>query len=297
MKKALKKFRNSLAPVLIGALKILFFLVPLKTAPGIGRLFGGALFGVFKKEREIIYKNLDTVWPGKFTQKRKTEFALANFRHYGAVLFEFLKVSSGGAAAARRLVGSVRGIEHFEKAAASRKGVIAVTAHLGNWELMPIVMKDKGFDVGVIGKKMFDERLDRQLNSARTQTGVRIYERDSLSKEMIKGLKNGMILGILSDHDTRGENVLVPFLGINAKTPVMPARLAKKYGLLMCTLFIIKNSAGLYDITINPFIKNLESRSEEDIMAQCAAEISNAVKSAPEQWTWVHDRYKSVRGS
>lgn len=297
MKKALKKFRNSLAPVLIAVLKVLFFLVPLKAASVIGRGFGGVLFRGFKKEREIIYNNLDIVWPGKFTQKRKTDFALANFRHYGAVLFEFLKVSSGGAAAARRLVGSVRGLENFEKAAAEKKGVIAVTAHLGNWEVIPIIMKDKGFDVGVIGKKMFDDKLDRQLSTARTQTGVRMYERDSLSKEMIKGLKNGMILGILSDHDTRGENVIVPFLGINAKTPVMPARLAKKYGLLMCTLFIIKNPEGLYEITINPFIKNLETRSEEDIMTQCAAEISKAIKAAPEQWTWAHDRYKSVKYS
>ena len=294
MKKALKKLRHSLAPVLIAALKAVFFFVPLRAASAAGGALGGALFNALKKEREIIYRNLDIVWPGKFTQKRKAEFALANFRHYGTVLFEFLKISAGGIKTVRKLTGKIHGLEHFEKAAAQKKGVIAVTAHFGNWELIPLALKDKGYNIGVIGKKLFSESLDKQLNSARTATGVKVFERDSLSKEMIKELKNGMMLGILADHDTRGENVTVPFLGINAKTPAMPAKLAKKYGLLMCTIFITRAKDGLYDITINPFIKNLETRHEADIMAECSDEISKAVKTAPEQWSWAHDRYKSM---
>ncbi len=295
MKKGLKKFRNSLAAAAVACVRAFLVLVPVKIASAAGRTIGTFTCRFLEKERGIIRKNLDLVWPGKFTQRRSEEFALANFRNYGTMLLEFLKISSSGPSAVSSLVKSVSGLEYFEKSRREGKGLIAVTAHFGNWELMPLYLKMKGFDIGVIGKKMFDDSLDRQLSSARTKTGVKLFERDSIGKDMLKELKKGMILGILADHDTRGENVVVPFLGVPAKTPVMPARLAKKYGLYMCTAFITRDTDGLYNITVNPFIKNLETRSEEDIMTECAAEISKAVKAAPEQWTWVHDRYKSVR--
>lgn len=295
MKKVLKRIRNSLAAAGVACIRAVLFFICVKAVSAAGGAIGAFACGFFEKQRQTIRRNLDIVWPGKFTQKRGEEFAVANFKNYGITLFEFLKVSSSGPPAVGKLVKSVTGLEYFEKARREGRGMIVVTAHLGNWELMPLYLKMKGFNIGVIGKKMFDEGLDRQLSSARTKTGVKLFERDSIGKEMLKELKNGMILGILADHDTRGENFVVPFLGVPAKTPVLPARLAKKYGLYMCTVFIIRDKDGRYELKINPFIKNLEMRSEEDIMTECAEEISKAIKAAPEQWTWAHDRYKSVR--
>jgi KDO2-lipid IV(A) lauroyltransferase len=261
----------------------------------------GEIMGVFfsffmKKEKKIICKNLDIVYgKEKFSDKEKKEFIIKNFRNYGRGLFEFIKISVSPAEEIAKLVKEVYGLEFFYKAKEEGRSLIGVTAHFGNWELIPIYLKFKGFNIGVIGKKLFDDKIDKIVNSARTKIGVKAYDRDIVSRNMIKELKeNGLMLGVLTDQDTDVDSIIVPFLGVDAKTPIGPAVLAMHYNSYLCTLFSVRRKDGYYDLIINkPYDINKDDDIEK-IVRFYNDDISKMIIKYPEQWAWIHDRFKST---
>jgi len=289
-----KKIRNSLFVLFLFTLRLIIFFIPLRAASAAGALLGRVLSLVLKKERDIIFKNLEIAYPGRYGLREKRRFASDNFANYGITAFEFLKVNTWKPEAIAKLISGAEGIEHLEAAAAEGRGVIAVTGHFANWELMSVYLSLKGFKVGAIGKKLFDDNVDRFVFKARTTTGVRIYDRDRPSFEMIKGLKNGMILGILSDQDTRVESVDADFLGVRAKTPSAPAVLAKKLGLYIMCVGLLRKKTGLYKMTVNRPIGITEDMATEEIASIYNKQLGDFVEAAPAQWVWVHPRYKST---
>ncbi|MBP7792145.1 MAG: hypothetical protein KA120_03690 [Candidatus Goldbacteria bacterium] len=294
--KFLKKTRNFLIIVLIYFLKGIFYFIPMRAVEALGEKFG-VLFSFFmNKDKEIILKNLDIVYgKSRFSDQEKKEFVKKNFKNYGRGLFEFIKISVSPPEKIASMIKEVYGLEYFHKAKKEGKSLLGVTAHFSNWELLPIYMKFLGFNVGVIGKKLFDDRIDRIVRSARTRIGVKAYDRDVVSRDMIREMKEGgLVLGILVDQDTRVDSITMPFLGVPAKTPIGPAVLAKHYGSYVCTLFVVRRQDGYYDLIINkPYDINKED-SIEKIVKLYNDDISNMILKYPEQWAWIHDRFKST---
>ncbi len=291
---ALKSLRNFLFYLLLQFVRFAVFFMPWR----IGRKFGGALgllvYCLAKKETAKVYRNLEIVYKGKMTPAEKKEFAKKNFMHYGIGLFEFMKATNWPPEKTAALVKEVEGFEYFERAIKEGRSVIAVTAHTGNWEIMPSYVKQRIPVVGVIGKKIFDERLDRIVNATRRKSGVLLFDRDKLSKEMIKGLRHGMVLGILVDQDTRVDSVTVPFLGHDAKTPVAPVKLAKKFNAAICTGMIFRREDGYYKFIINKPYDLTGKETDGEIAARYNDEISEMILKYPTQWVWVHERWKST---
>lgn len=292
----LKKLRNFLIIVLIYFFKGVLFFLPVSAVMKCGEIFG-TLFSFFlNKEKKIISKNLDIVYgKNKFSDKEKKEFIIKNFKNYGRGIFEFIKISISQPEKIKSFVREVNGLEYFYKAKKEGRSLLGVTAHFGNWEIIPIYLKFLGFNIGVIGKKLFDERIDKIVHSARTRIGVKSYDRDIVSKDMIREMKeHGLMLGVLVDQDTDVDSIIVPFLGIDAKTPIGPAILAKHYNSYICTLFAVRRTDGYYDLIINkPYDINKED-SIEKIVKLYNDDISSMIMEHPEQWAWLHDRFKST---
>ncbi len=259
----------------------------------IGEYLGSFCFYLFKKEREIIYKNLDIVYKN-LSEKEKKDFAKKNFRNYGTGFFEFAKFTVWKPKKIASLVKEIEGIEYFENAFSEKKGIIAVTAHFSNWEIIPQYLACKGYNIGVIGKKLFDENLNEIVGKTRRKSGVKVFDRDKISKDLIKELKNGMFLGVLVDQDTRVESKIINFLGRPAKTPVAPALLAKKLNCYLLTLFSLRRKDGFYKIIINKPYDDIINTDVEKLAEKYNNEISEMILKYPCQWAWIHDRWKSV---
>jgi KDO2-lipid IV(A) lauroyltransferase len=292
--KILKKIRNFLLLILIQIFRGIFFFIPRKLCVKVGSFFGGRCYNFFKKEKNIVIKNLDIVYKGALTEKEKEEFIKINFKNYGIGFFEFVKFSVMPLKKIAGLVKQVEGIEYFDKAFKERKGIIAVTAHFSNWELIPEYFAYRGYNVGVIGRKLFDEKLNALVNRTREKSGVKVFDRDRISKELIKELKNGMFLGVLVDQDTQVESKIIDFLGVPAKTPVGPAILAQKFNCYLLTLFALRMEDGYYKIIINKPYENIEKETIENLAKKYNNEISEMIKKYPSQWAWIHNRWKSI---
>ncbi len=279
--------------ILIYILRIIFYIIPWKIGTKIGAKLGIFCFYLFKKERKIIYKNLDIVYKN-LSEKEKKDFAKKNFRNYGIGFFEFVKFTVWKPEKITSLVKEVDGIEYLEKAFLEKKGIIAVTAHFSNWEIIPQYFACKGYNIGVIGKKLFDEKLNEIVGKTRQKSGVKVFDRDKISKDMIKELKKGMFLGILVDQDTKVESKIINFLGKPAKTPVAPALLAKKFNCYLLTLFSLRRKDSFYKIIINKPYDDIMNTDVEKLAERYNNEISEMILKFPYQWAWIHDRWKSI---
>ncbi len=293
--KAFKKLRNTLFVGVVHVMRLIIFFIPWKLAGVTGAFIGFLAFAALPKERAKIYRNLDLVYgDGHFTAAQKRAFALKNCFNYGIGAFEFAKFGMWPVGKISGLVRETEGLDRLEKIKNSGKPCVAVTAHYGNWEIMPAYMANMGFNTGVIGKRIFDPRLNELVNGTRLRAGIRLFDRDNLPREMIKGLKNDMMLGILVDQDTNVESMTLKFLGRDAKTPVAPAVLAKKYNTWIVGIFIERMKNGYYRIVVNePYMPGPEDTVEK-IALRYNDEISAQILKDPLQWAWVHERFKST---
>ncbi|MCX7697919.1 MAG: lysophospholipid acyltransferase family protein [Candidatus Goldbacteria bacterium] len=292
--KIFKSVRNFFLIIFIQFLRFFFLFIPWRIGTTIGKFLGYICFYFFKKEKGIIYKNLDIVYKGQLSLKEKEKFAKENFKNYGIGLVEFIKFTLWKPEKIAGLVKKVEGIEYFEKAFSEKKGIIAVTGHFSNWEIIPQYFAYKGYNIGVIGKSLFDERLNNIVNRTRQKGGVKVFDRDKISKDMIKELKNGMFLGVLVDQDTKVESKIINFLGKPAKTPVAPVLLAQKFNCYLLTLFSLRMEDGYYKIIINKPFDNIINTAVEKLAEKYNNEISAIILKYPYQWAWIHNRWKSV---
>jgi|ERR1035437_270987 KDO2-lipid IV(A) lauroyltransferase len=293
-----KKIRNSFLYAFIVLLKCIIFFIPWPAGRNIGGFIGFVFYIFAPKERNKIFRNLDIVYgKGAMNTEEKVLFAKKVCGNLGIGVFEFAKFSMWTPEKISSLVKEVQGIEYLEKAVKEGRSYISITPHLANWELVPIYAKCKfGWPrVGAIGKKIFDPRLERIVHATRVNSGYEIFDKDNISREMIKGLKSGlMALGVLVDQDTSVESMIIPFLGIPAKTPVAPAILAKKYSTYIGTVFIIRRDDGYYKMVVNkPFIPDIND-SVKSIALRYNDEISAMIRKYPHQWVWIHERWKST---
>jgi KDO2-lipid IV(A) lauroyltransferase len=182
------------------------------------------------------------------------------------------------------------------------KGMIYVPGHLGNWELHARRVGRTGIDNATIGKASQDERLTRLVEEFRSSGGVKTLWREApdSGRVIIKTLRQGKTLGILIDQDTKVQNVFVPFFGRLAATPRAAADLAIRFGAGIVVGTSHRRGAGpdaghVVELTEIPFDPNPADREAEvvRVTAECSRVFEAAIRRYPEQWVWMHERWKT----
>ncbi len=278
--------------------RILVFWVsrlPRGTALRFCGFLGLLAFLAVRDARRLTVKNISRAfgWPQGHPGLLRT--ARGVFVNAGKNLADMILLSRLNEADIDRLV-RVNGGHYFDQAMAQGRGVIAVTGHIGNWELLAAWFSIKGFPVNVIFRQVYDPRLDRMLNDLRKNANVKGISRDAGIKEMIRVLRRGEALGILMDQDTKVRGVFVPFFGRVAHTPVGPVVLAMKMGAPIVPMAIHRQQDETYLITVEQPLKLVcTGNREKDILANtaaCSAALERFVRLDPAQWVWMHDRWR-----
>jgi KDO2-lipid IV(A) lauroyltransferase len=185
----------------------------------------------------------------------------------------------------------------MEAALKQGRGVVCLTGHIGNWEVLPIFTNFQGWRSAVVAQKLYDPRLDELLNGFRTRRGVPVIQRGNVTSSIIRSLRANMLLGILNDQDTNVDSRWVPFFGRLAKTPVGMLRLARHTGAAVVPVFIARQPSGKNRVYIYPALDLPKSEDVEADLhagaALCNAALEVFVRRFPEQWVWFHARWKS----
>ncbi len=191
------------------------------------------------------------------------------------------------------------GLENYEQAYARGKGVLFLTAHFGGWELSAFAHSLHGHWLHVVMRPMDNEFLDRMLQHYRTMHGNKVVPKDDFVRGLLAAMKSGETVGILMDTNmTPPQGVFVDFFGIPACTASGLARIALRTDAAVVPGFTIWDEAlGKYRLRFDPAVELARTGDlEADIVANTqkfTKVIEDYVRKYPEQWLWVHRRWKT----
>lgn len=287
-----KRFSRITLSVIAGILDRGAHLVPYRIAVAAGGAIGYISYYVLPRERKRALSNLQRVFPERSERWTRTT-ALRTFVHLGKSLLEVLAIDPQRV----RSVVTCKGFENLESALKQGKGVVYVTAHIGNWELMAGAVSQK-YPVSGVAVAIEPEPLNDLLLRLRTKMGIRtiVRNRPGAAKELIRVFRENRALGILMDQDTDVESVFVDFMGRLAWTPTGAAQMAIKFNAPVVFGYIRREKDDHHTVFIEGPLELVRTgNDEEDIRTNTAMftkMIENAILQNPEQWVWMHRRWR-----
>ncbi|MBM4378545.1 MAG: lysophospholipid acyltransferase family protein [Deltaproteobacteria bacterium] len=294
--KPLKRgLRHGLLRVALGVVSAL----PLDVAADFGRAFGGLAFHLLGKQRRLALEGLARAFP-EWTEGERRRVAKACFRHLGQAAFELACARKLDLQAARLVEWPAADRALLDEALAEGNGVVFVTGHVGNWELLARTLGRAGYPCQTIAKETTDARTTALLERFRARGGIRTIWRgaEGAARAMLRALRGGEVLGLLIDQDTRVQSLFVPFFGHLASTPRAAADLALRTGAAVVTGYCHRQGEQTrYRISmcrIRPPASTGDREADAlGLTAVLTADIERAIREAPAQWVWMHRRWKS----
>jgi KDO2-lipid IV(A) lauroyltransferase len=247
--------------------------------------------------RRVGMKNLAMVFPEK-SRNERARILRGEFASLGRQLAEVCHFPKYTAENAHEVV--VReGFENYERAQARGKGVLLFAGHFGGWELSSFTLSMDGHRMHVLMRGMDNPYLDRMIRHYRTMHGNKAVDKDDFVRGLLGAMKAGEVVGMLIDTNmTPPQGIFVDFFGIPACTASGLARIALRTDAAVVPTFTIWDSAlRRYRLRFDPAVEVIRTGDlEKDIAAntqQVTKVIEDYVRRYPEQWLWVHRRWKT----
>jgi lauroyl/myristoyl acyltransferase len=238
--------------------------------------------------REALAHNLRVVTGA--TGEEINRLCSANVSNFACMLADYFYCAGGGNA--RDLLDQWEGIEHLETARREGRGVILVTAHLGNWELGGILLALRGFPMSVVTLEEPTSELTRWRDTYRRQSGIRTHAvgpgHDFAIVELIRTLRSGGIVAMLVDRPYAGSGLPVEFFGRKTEFSSAPGLLWQHTGAAVIPAFVLHNDSGRYTAFAQAplaFSKSTEPRADLAANTQLlATHFEHVIRKHPEQW-------------
>lgn len=289
-----KQFWQSFVRTALWMLFIILRRVPWGPALAWGTAMGTLAYHLSARYRNVADKNLKIAYGDALTERQRRDLTKRVFQHFTrAMLVEFLKGSNMSLEEISRRV-KVDSLEPLETALARGKGVIIIAAHLGNWEWSAKYLALAGHPLMEIARQSEDEKLNALTDRIRGNDGNTVHPRGESPRPLLKTLRENGMIAIVPDQ--KSEDVFVPFFGRLAGTVAGPAVLALKTGATLLPLFCPRQPDGAYKMIFYPAIV-AESTGDRNadvrrIMTQLTANIEDIIRQYPDQWLWLHDRWR-----
>ena len=292
----IKNARRYLVYLLVLFFRRLFLFLPFKWAFKLNPFLAQLAYYLFRRDRLLMLKHLRLAYGNEKSEDEIKTIAIEVFRNIGRSAAENLSWNKLGIEYLKSHVTIVNP-EGLARAFEKGKGVIGLTGHLGNWELLgAIIANMMKIPFAVVARDFPNPWLNKIFEDERKAMGFDVIYRGQSGIELLRRLKRNEGLGILADQKLRGEGVFVPFFGHPAKAYSSIAELILRTGVSVVPMFIIRNK-DLTTHTVfidNPMIFVLSGNKDEDIKiisSAYTAVIEKYVRQYPEQWMWMHKRW------
>jgi KDO2-lipid IV(A) lauroyltransferase len=272
--------------------------LPRPWALAAARLAGRLGFKTILRQRRKTLENLRFAYGTQKSEeelKRLGEKVFENLALTGAEVLQFPRLNREKVEA---WVDAQEAMKLYDQILAEGKGLISMTAHIGNWELLAGIFGIKGYEGGVLARRIYYEPYNRWIVGLRQAMKVPTIYRDDSSREILKLLQRNQIVGLLPDQDMDSmKGIFVPFFGRPAYTIVAPARLALASGAPMVPNFLIRVPGNKYKIVvgevIRPDLKKNRDEATNEMTAEWMRQFEKVIRQYPEQWAWMHNRWKT----
>lgn len=265
--------------------------LPLRAARLLGSLLAWPAYWLVPRARRVGLANLDLAYGDTLSPGEKRRILRASLRSVGVVAAEVSRVPLLRGGFLRSQV-DVEGIEHVDPSS----GALFIGAHLGNWEWLAPAMAALGVPTAAVVRPLNDPRLDRYISEMRGATGVRLIAKQGAGVEILRLLRDGWRVGVLIDQCPHDTGVPAEFFGAPCWATVAPAVLAARARCPVHLASMPRRPDGRYTLRLSPPIALSRSGNfQEDLLEntrRCQALIEEQVRAYPEQWLWLHRRWK-----
>jgi Kdo2-lipid IVA lauroyltransferase/acyltransferase len=270
----------------------LFGRLPFGWGLAIGGGLGVAAHRLLARPRRFAITHVGLAFP-ELDRRARENLVRETFRHAGR---SFAELALFEQIVRRPDYVRLEGVEALDAALAQGRGAIAVTGHVGNWELLAAWAAAIGYPITVVVRRVNDLRFHSLIVRFRASAGVEILVRDSPAfvAGVSDALRRGRVVAMLIDQDTRGAGVFVPFFGRPAHTPPGAAVLALRARVPVVTVFIERRPEGGHVVRVAS-VPNETRRGRDgvrDLTARLTAAIEAQIRRRPPEWVWWHERWR-----
>ena len=271
--------------------------LPRGMARWIGAGIGSLAYTGLSRLRETGLRNLQLAFPALRANEREV-LLRKDYRNLGCLLAEFCQMPGYSVERASEFI-EYDGLEHYLAARELGKGVLVLTGHLGAWELSSFYHSLRGWPMGMVIRRLDNPLVDAFVNRIRCLHGNRVIHKDDFARGLIASMRAGETVGILMDTNmTPPQGVFVPFFGVQACTASGMARVAMKTGAAVVPGFLLWEEAKCkYVLRFGEALKLVSTGvADEDMVANTAlftTTIEGYIRQYPEQWLWMHRRWKT----
>jgi KDO2-lipid IV(A) lauroyltransferase len=268
---------------------------PLARAIGIGLAW--VIYFLHVRLRQVGMRNLAMAFPEK-SEAERARILLGEFTSLGRQLAEVCHFPDYTPENIDDIV-VFDGFENYEQAQARGRGILLFAGHFGGWELSSFVLSMRGHWMYVLMRGMDNKYLGELILRYRTMHGNKAVDKDDFVRGLLSAMKGGEVVGLLMDTNmTPPQGIFVNFFGIPACTAAGPARIALRTDAAVVPTFTIWDSKlGKYRLRFDPAVELVRTGDlEADIKANTqkfTSVIEDYVRKYPEQWLWVHRRWKT----
>ncbi len=274
-------------------------LIGRKNTLRLGQAVGNILYAFSSRTKNKILHNLGLAYNNKFSTKEKNDLSkkvLQNFSKNWAELF----FCAGPLRKRSWERISVEGIENLNNVLKAEKGVIAISAHIGNYALIGTILSNMGYNFSTVVRDLKTRAGSIAYNKSRRLiklSSIPTLPERQFYKEALKTLRKNGILCLISDENKRHGGIFVDFFGRKASTAPGPAGLALRTGAKIVPVFMIRNSNDSQKIVIGEEIKweetGIPEQDAENITAAFTDIIEKYVREHTDQWLWTNFRWRT----
>lgn len=270
-------------------------LLPYSAVLFLGKLLGKLYYHIAAKQRR---RALAQLLDGTGISPEEGNIIIKKlFRNLGQTFLEVMYIPSLTPERIKKFV-EIENRHYLADAVAEGRGVVFLTAHIGNWEWLGAALSMEGFPMTTVIKRQPNDQHTRILNDYRRMVGMEIFTRGTT--ELVaaaKAMKKGKVLGFLADQDGGKDGLFIKFFGKMASTPLGPAVFARKFKAPVVPAFIVRRPEGGHRIIIQPplYYENIggDPESINKLTERMTKIIEDTIRQYPDEWLWFQKRWNT----
>jgi len=272
--------------------------IPLSAGRFMGKALGAFISFIPVARLKVSRDNIKNTLGASLTGAEAARLNRDVYKHFGQTLFELSHIFRIDNNNLDEYV-VFEGAENLTNALARGKGVFLLSAHLGNWEMITAAVSIRYGRLSAIASPQHSPSIERLIYTIRTRFGMEVIPKKKGLKKMISAINQNRIVGILLDLNTKwDQGVFVDFLGRPACTNKALALMALKMDAPVIPGFSVRKEDGLYHIILEEEVRLIRTGDRtvdiEENTALFTRIIEAQVKRYPDQWLWVHRRWKTL---
>ena len=260
--------------------------MPLKLAYSIAILLADLRYVFAFRDRKAITGNLKAIFPEKPNQEIK-KIRRWLFRNFAKYLVDFFRYEKLDNEYIKNNI-HIENLNYFEEALKKGRGVIILSAHIGNWELGAVVVALLDYPLWVVALEHKHEMVNDFFDSQRKSKGVRVVALAKAVRQCFGLLKDNKIIALVGDRDFTGKGRIIDFFGKSASFPEGPAAFALKTQAVILPCFMVRNPDDSFTLKIEaPLEVKVSGNKEKDINSCISGYVKifeSYIRNYPDQW-------------